>query len=238
MRGTLFVGRLVRRRGRWNVEEMNRLRELYGLKDEAWIAREIGRPVESVRAMAERLFRGPRRTGPWTVRELQALRLYVGVAAPDTIAQILRRTPQEVRRRIAELGRRRPRTGSWARDELNEFKRLFGTREDGDLARVFGRSLPAIRAVARRLCLSKDKAFVRQRKGQGATRMPRWDRGEEDLLRRLYATLPNLEIARRLGRSVKSVVSKAHDLGLQKSTSRLAEMGRENVAVRYGKGSA
>jgi len=42
-----------------------------------------------------------------------------------------------------------------------------------------------------------------------------------------------VELARRLGRSVKSVVSKAHNLGMKKSDDRLREMGRENVSVRY-----
>ena len=234
MRGTLFPERAVRRRGRWGVEEVNRLKELYGLKEEAWIAREIGRPLESVRAMAERIFRGPRRTGPWTVKELERLRLYVGAASAETIARILRRTPGEVRRRVADLGRRRLRTGPWTREDVGEFKHLYGTREDADLARVFGRALPAVRALARRLCLSKDKAFRRRRRGEGATRMPRWSRPEEEVLRRLYALRPNLELARRLRRSIKSIVSKAHDLGLHKSEARLAEMGRENVAIRYG----
>jgi hypothetical protein len=32
---------------------------------------------------------------------------------------------------------------------------------------------------------------------------------------------------------VKSVVSKAHHLGLKKSDDRLREMGRANVSVRY-----
>ena len=41
------------------------------------------------------------------------------------------------------------------------------------------------------------------------------------------------EAARRLGRSVKSVVSKAHHLGLRKNPERLVEMGRENVGLRY-----
>ena len=40
-------------------------------------------------------------------------------------------------------------------------------------------------------------------------------------------------MAQLLGRSVKSVVSKAHDLGLKKSEKRLETMGRENVELRY-----
>jgi hypothetical protein len=35
---------------------------------------------------------------------------------------------------------------------------------------------------------------------------------------------------------VKSVVSKAHNLGLKKDRERLREMGRENVRLRYDNG--
>ena len=41
------------------------------------------------------------------------------------------------------------------------------------------------------------------------------------------------DIALKLDRSVKSVVSKAHNLGLKKDPDRLREMGRENVSLRY-----
>jgi hypothetical protein len=63
--------------------------------------------------------------------------------------------------------------------------------------------------------------------------MPRWRNDELELLRRDYPVQSNLELARRLGRSVKSVVSKAHHLGLKKSSERLRSMGRENVSLRY-----
>ena len=54
-----------------------------------------------------------------------------------------------------------------------------------------------------------------------------------DILRRDYPVKSNLELARDLGRSVKSVVSKAHHMGLKKSSERLRNMGRENVSLRY-----
>jgi len=63
--------------------------------------------------------------------------------------------------------------------------------------------------------------------------MPRWTDEELDLLRDLYPRVPNLEIAQKLNRSVKSVVSKAHHLGLKKELERLQEMGRQNVSLRY-----
>ena len=107
---------------------------------------------------------------------------------------------------------------------------------DDDLALVFGRSLDAIRDKANDLCIAKDKAFLRKNSGgKRATRMPRWTEEELDLLRDWYPSHSNLDIAHKLARSVKSVVSKAHNMGLRKDPSRLREMGRENVSLRYGK---
>ena len=82
--------------------------------------------------------------------------------------------------------------------------------------------------------LAKDKAFLKRARPAETTRMPRWSEPELAELRRCYPTEPNLDIARRLGKSIKSVVSKAHSLGLRKEPSRLAQMGRENVRLRYG----
>jgi hypothetical protein len=87
--------------------------------------------------------------------------------------------------------------------------------------------------LADKLTLSKDKAFLSKTKGRSSTTMPRWRAEEIAVLRESYPTESNLALARRLGRSVKSVVSKAHHLRLEKSPERLREMGRENVAVRY-----
>lgn len=150
----------------------------------------------------------------------------------ESIALVLGRSTREVERRIADLGQRR-RAGAWTSDEIGEFKRLYGTRADADLARMFRRSPAAIRRLARVHCLSKDKAFMRRFAGRNSTRMPRWRNEELAQLRELYATRSNLEIAQSLRRSVKSVVSKAHQLGLRKAEARLREMGRANVLVRY-----
>jgi hypothetical protein len=227
------LGRAVTpRRGRWSQAEQARLKELYGLRDDAAIARELKRPVTSIRRMAEKLFTGPERSGPWTANEVMELRRYLGATSPEVIARILGRPTQEVTERIFELGRIK-RDGSWPREELAEFKRIYGTRTDEDLSRIFGRSLEEIRKLADEHALAKDKAFVRKLAGEAATRMPRWRDEELELLRRDYPVQSNLELARSLGRSVKSVVSKAHHLGLKKSTERLRTMGRENVSLRY-----
>jgi len=188
--------------------------------------------VASVRRMAEKVFPIRKRSGPWTADEVEDLKRYLGATTEDVIARIFGRTVDEVRKQVTELGRVQ-RGGSWTRDELSELKRIYGTRTDDDLSRIFGRAESDIRSMAERYALSKDKAFVRKLSGEASTRMPRWTAEELDLLRRDYPVHPNLEIAKRLGRSVKCIVSKAHNLGLKKSPDRLREMGRENVSLRY-----
>ncbi len=220
------------RRGRWSQAEQARLRELYGLRDDASIARELNRPVSSVRKMAEKLFPKRTGTGPWTAQEAEDLKKYLGATTPEVIARILGRSVEEVSERILELGRIQ-NDGSWSREELAEFKRIYGTRTDDDLSRIFGRNVESIREVAKTHALAKDKAFIRKLRGEASTRMPRWAPEELEFLRRKYPTESNLLIAQELGRSVKSVVSKAHNLGLKKSPARLREMGRQNVSLRY-----
>ncbi len=223
---------IATRRGRWSQAEQARLKELYGLRDDAIIARELKRPVESIRRMAEKLFPVNTRTGPWTAREALELKRYLGATSPEVIARILGRSLEEVNARILDLGRIK-RGGTWTREELAEFKRIYGTRTDENLARIFGRSLDEVRRLSREHALAKDKAFLRKMSGEAATRMPRWRGDELELLKRDYPIQPNLDLARKLGRSVKSVVSKAHHLGLKKSSERLRRMGRENVSLRY-----
>jgi len=76
----------------------------------------------------------------------------------------------------------------------------------------------------------------RKKKGK-ATRngvhRPRWTREEIAILKRLYRTSSNAEIAGILGRRVSSVVFKGHRLGLSKGARRLKKMGQENIRKRW-----
>lgn len=222
------------RRGRWSQAEIARLKDLYGLKEERAIARELNRPLESVRRMARAVFPGIARSGPWTPGELRELRKYLGGLTLEDLARILGRSAEDVRRKIEEL-RAAPHPGRWTQEATAEFKRLYGTRTDEDLAVIFEHTVESVRRLATRLCLAKDKAFVRRISGPASSVMPRWDPAEIEKLVTLYPVVPNLVIAQRLNRSVKSVVSKAHNLGLRKQADRLREMGRQNVSLRYKK---
>ena len=205
---------------------------MYGLHEDTYVARELNRPLASIWKMAEQVFSGARHDGPWTAKEVQDLKRYLGASTPMVIARILGRTEEEVEERILELGRIQ-NTGRWSSEETAKLKRFYGTRADTNLARIFGRPIKEIERQARRLCLAKDKAFMRKVSGESATRMPRWAEEEIALLEELYPLEANLEIAKQLQRSVKSVVSKAHNLGLKKDRARLRKMGQENVQLRY-----
>jgi hypothetical protein len=158
------------------------------------------------------------------------LRRYLGADATD-LALILRRGQEDVAAKRKELARKIGCSDPLTREQVNEFKRVYGTRSDADLAVIFGRTVEMVRDYAARLRLSKDKAW--RKKQGGKTKMPRWSRAEVETLRLRYSMHSNQAIAEALGRSIKSVVSKADNLGLKKSYERLREMGRENVRVRY-----
>lgn len=226
------------RRGRWSTEEIARLRELYGHRTRASIGRELGRTPEAVRRTADALYANQELiTGPWTEQELALLRECLGASDLIALSRILARSVSDLEEQIAKLAQQRV-SRPFNSVEVSEFKRKYGSRTDEDLAIIFGRPTLDISDLAARLCLAKDKAFVRRREGEPlASKMPRWSPEELALLSEIYAETPNLVIARRLNRSVKSVVSKAHGLNLRKDKDRLREMGRENVALRHRQGS-
>jgi len=75
--------------------------------------------------------------------------------------------------------------------------------------------------------------IVKKAKSKIVRVRPRWTKEEVALLKRLYRTHSNAEIAGILGRKVSSVVFKGHRLGLSKGARRLKEMGQENIRRRW-----
>jgi hypothetical protein len=208
---------------------------MYGLKPDEYISKELHRPVASVRKMAETIFPDITRTDAWSQDEIQKLKSYLGICQVEIIARIFGRGVADVESQIAELDSFLS-DAAWNQEEIADLKRLYGTRTDRDIARIFGRSEDSISSKALELCLAKDKAFVRRvSSDETRTRMPRWTEEEIEKLKGLYAEHSNLEIAQALNRSVKSVVSKAHIIGLKKDPKRLQVMGRQNVSLRYSR---
>jgi hypothetical protein len=193
--------------------------------------------VESVRRIAKKVFKGDLQTGSWLAKEVRLLKEYWGVAEFNILELVLRRTQPDILRKIDEL-RGEVRLRSWNAEDIHLLKRHYGTRSNDDLVVILGRSEADIETKASEFRLAKDKGFQRRQGTSKKVRMPRWAKEDVERLRTLYPDTPNLDIAHALDRTLKSVVSKAHDLGLKKSSSRLRKMGRENVRVRYQKGSA
>lgn len=217
----------------WTAEELAHLKQWYGVRDDLFLARELGCRLESLRDAALRVFNEPERDGPWTEAETDSLRTYLGACDTEIIGRIIGRSPAAVESRLVELATSL-QDHALTVDEVVRFKRFYGTRSDEDLSIIFGRRLQVIRDLGKQLCLSKDKVFLRRASGgEAKTKMPRWTAVELDRLRELYPAMSNLDIAQELGRSVKSVVSKAHNLRLKKDKARLQQMGRQNVRLRY-----
>lgn len=111
--------------------------------------------------------------------------------------------------------------------QLSEFKRAYSSSTNDDLGERFTMSLSVVRRLAVQHGLSKDK-----RAFPGTQKMPRWTSDDVQHLFDYYEDESNLELAKALGRSVKSIVAKAHMMGLKKSKARLQQMGVDNVAKR------
>ena len=109
-----------------------------------------------------------------------------------------------------------------------EIRLRYGSTDNERLAASLHVSVEYLLKIAQRFCLAKDKLTFKGRP------MPRWDPVDEAYLKDNYRRTPNVRLARELGRSTKAVNSKAHHLGLSKDPERLMEMGRQNVAIRYG----
>jgi hypothetical protein len=238
------VTRRSLRRGNWSVTELERLRELLPRRGVADAARLLRRSPDSVARKALALLRRPARRGAWTVEDDARLREAWGAVEPRLLGPMLGRSSAEVHKRAAEL-RRLLRSGPWERPELALLKEVYGTRADADLEVVLARPRAEIELRAAELCLAKDKRFAARmaagtasaspgRPAAGGVRaMPRWTAAEVDHLRTLYPEHDNLVVAKALGRTVTGVANKANQLGLKKSPTLLATIGRQNVGLRY-----
>ncbi|MBM3960672.1 MAG: hypothetical protein FJ306_02025 [Planctomycetes bacterium] len=228
------------RRGNWSVQELTRLRQLLPWRGVAATAALLRRSPESVERKAVELLRTPARRGAFAGADDQLLRDAWGAVDARLLGVMLGRTPAEVRSRAAEL-RTRPLSGPWTSKERLRLKRLYGTRSDADLEVCMLRRVADLTAMARDLCLAKDKRHAAAARPVAPapsaavvrTRMSRWAATEVARLREIYPTLDNLAVAKALGRTVTSVANKANQLGLHKDGAVLAAIGRANVSRRY-----
>ncbi len=116
---------------------------------------------------------------------------------------------------------------AWSRAEVAVLKASFGSVSNWMIAEVMRREVGDIEIKGDQLSLRKSKVNF------SGTVMPRWTSRQLDRLVELHPKHSNLYIAQRIGRSEKSVASKACDLRLRKSKGHIRETSRQNIAVRY-----
>jgi len=114
---------------------------------------------------------------------------------------------------------------AWTDDEIKTLRQLYGSMHSSRLAIKLGIARTTLEIKARELALGKNKARFK-----GKIKMPRWTPEELEMLEELYPTLPSVMVARELGRSVRSVNSKASLMGLSKTVERLTDAGAESAA--------
>lgn len=229
------------RHGRWSSWELFQLEKCYGTCGDAALVRKFKRPIRSIHKRAQAIFDAlPRRDGAsWDADSDGKLRMCLGVVTIPVMARILGRREDEVQRRVEEL-RLRVCDETLTKNDRALLKQLYGSRDDETLAIAIGKSTSEIARASAEMALAKDKVYLRKNGARDAgaparSKMPRWSEEELNLLKKWYPNEENVDIAKKMKRSAKSVMSKAHDLQLKKSEAFLTKMGRRNVEVRYKK---
>lgn len=230
------------KRGNWSSEELIKLRETYGRRPLGQLSRELRRSKVAIVHRAKVIFSAAARPGKPNAEDEAVIREMVGITDVETMASVVKRRPGELTK-LLQVWAHEERRGRFQTWELRYLKACFASRPDWAVALVLGRNTTVIRKRARGLCLGKDRRLESVSLGflgdfidkvpQPPIRMPRWTQDEIAVLSRLYANRSNLQLAQVLGRSVKSVIAKANEVGLRKTQARLEAMGRENVQVRH-----
>lgn len=97
----------------------------------------------------------------------------------------------------------------WTLYEIDELRERYPTTDTRQIARDMGRSITGVQRKAQDLGLRK---VVPQRGGS----FRRWSDEDLEFLREHYATMITDTLAKKLGRSVRTVYSTAAELGLRK----------------------
>lgn len=152
---------------------------------------------------------------PWTEEEEAFLREHYASMTAREIAERLGRTTPSVEKRLNKVGPRK--IASWTEEE----RAVVAARQSwtaAQLATVLNRSACSIRC-ARRVIL-----------GPRWSSAP-WTEEQRALIISHYASTPNKELARAVGRTVSAVSTFAHALGLRKSAAYMAEAKERTTAA-------
>lgn len=234
------VGPARRTRQRWTAEEDEYLRASFGTAPSSEIARHLGRTRSAVAQRALKVLLLPRKGvrpsgAKWEPGSDAFLQSNYGGIHTKEIAATLHRTVSAVHSRAHILhltrrtirGPRRP----WSVEDERYVLEIYGKVSRAELEKQLNRTPAAISARA-----------SRPRWGLAAPRRSRndWSPMEDAVLRSGYGKTPIQSISHALGRTMCSIYSRAHKLGLTRPTtmaSRRDWTSEEDNCLRamYGK---
>lgn len=150
------------RRGRWHDEELDLLRQGWGVLTAEELVLLLARSTRDVHAMAEAL-RQARREGAWDEGEQRRLKRLYATRSVGALEVCLSRSAEDIVAMARELclGRdRKRRVGSgrmprWRSEEVAYLQRVYADRDNEDIARELGRSTASVTNKAHQLKLRK-----------------------------------------------------------------------------------
>jgi len=125
------------------------------------------------------------------------------------------------------LPSRKKKKENWTPEIVQQFRRDYPNHTDDELCKMYETNHLKVQQLQVDYCLGKNKRTL-----PGVVTMPRWTDDQLKTLKEMYTDNDNIIIAKKLGKTVKSVVSKAFFLGLKKSKTQLTKIAKKNVACR------
>ena len=203
----------------WTAKELALLKKLYPhCKCPLDVAKQLGRPLTTVRQKAYDLGIKMEKSRMWSAVELKLLRELYPVQSLKELAEQLGRSPEAVRVRARAMGLwKESGRKVWSNEDDKLLKKMYPKNTMQAISDKLGWSLSSVQNRARELGLRKRPSY---------SHYPRWSAKEIELLKKLYPHRNSQEVADKIGRSVGMVRARACKLGLKKSKKFLKTLGR------------
>lgn len=139
-------------RALWTIHEMEYVETKYNVMSCAEIAQYLGRSVNAIKGMAQKLGCAPNKTADWSEAEIEILRSMYGseLAVEDINAMLPARTPVSIVLKARKLGLARPEP-FWRPDELELLSAWYPVEGKKVAARLPGRSEESVKIKASKL---------------------------------------------------------------------------------------
>lgn len=150
----------------------------------------------------------------WTEEDETFLRENFGKLTYGEIARKLKRSKRSICHKAFNLGLSADAYAQWNQEDLDLLRRNFMSMSSQELAVCLRRSVHAVRRKAHKLGLRRDSWSCSPHSRKA------WTQEDEVSLRELAKTMSSTEIAKHMGRSVASILSKCCLLKIRISAGR------------------